>query len=100
MKREEQKIENTWSIDEIYINDNQINEIKNEIIKKVDEIARLKGQITKNIDTLHSIFEMDDYIVMKALIFPYINVLWLGVVVMVIGFFLSFYNRKTKKEVK
>jgi len=42
----------------------------------------------------------DDYIVMKALIFPYINVLWLGVVVMVIGFFLSFYNRKTKKEVK
>jgi cytochrome c-type biogenesis protein CcmF len=37
---------------------------------------------------------------MKALIFPYINVLWLGVVVMVIGFFLSFYNRKTKKEVK
>ena len=65
MKREEQKIENTWSIDEIYINDNQINEIKNEIIKKVDEIVRLKGQITKNIDTLHSVFEMDDYIGMK-----------------------------------
>jgi cytochrome c-type biogenesis protein CcmF len=31
----------------------------------------------------------DDYIVLKALVFPYINVLWLGVVVMVFGFFIS-----------
>ena len=40
----------------------------------------------------------DDYIVLKAILFPYINVLWLGIVVMVIGFFLSMYNRITKKE--
>lgn len=39
-----------------------------------------------------------DYIVMKAMIFPYINVLWLGVMVMVIGFFISMWNRITKKE--
>jgi cytochrome c-type biogenesis protein CcmF len=31
----------------------------------------------------------DDYIVLKALVFPYINVLWLGVVIMVIGFLIS-----------
>ena len=31
----------------------------------------------------------DDYIVLKALVFPYINVLWLGVLVMVFGFFIS-----------
>jgi cytochrome c-type biogenesis protein CcmF len=31
----------------------------------------------------------DDYIVLKALVFPYINVLWIGVVVMVFGFFVS-----------
>ncbi len=40
----------------------------------------------------------DDYIVMKALVFPYINVLWLGIVVMVLGFFISIWNRLTKKE--
>lgn len=40
----------------------------------------------------------EDYIVMKALVFPYINLLWLGIVVMVIGFFVSMGNRITKKE--
>jgi len=40
----------------------------------------------------------EDYIVMKALLFPYINVLWLGIIVMVIGFFLSMANRITKKK--
>jgi cytochrome c-type biogenesis protein CcmF len=38
-----------------------------------------------------------DYIVMKALLFPFINVLWLGIVVMVFGFFVSMWNRITKK---
>ncbi len=32
---------------------------------------------------------MDDFIVLKALVFPYINVLWLGVIVMVLGFCIS-----------
>lgn len=40
----------------------------------------------------------ENYIVMKALVFPYINALWLGVITMVLGFFLSMYNRITKKE--
>lgn len=40
----------------------------------------------------------DDYIVMKALVFPFINVLWLGVIIMVFGFMLSVVHRITKKE--
>jgi len=40
----------------------------------------------------------DDYITLKALLFPYINVLWLGVVVMVLGFLLSMWNQLTKKK--
>ncbi len=40
----------------------------------------------------------DDYIVMKALIFPYINVLWLGIVVMTLGFFLTLHNRRRKSK--
>jgi len=42
---------------------------------------------------------MDDFIVLKALVFPYINVLWLGIVIMVFGFFISIgdaVNRKVK----
>ncbi len=40
----------------------------------------------------------DDYVVLKALVFPYINLLWLGIIVMFLGFLLSAYNRITKKE--
>lgn len=40
----------------------------------------------------------EDYVVMKAILFPYINVLWLGIIVMVCGFFISMANRITKKE--
>ncbi len=40
----------------------------------------------------------DEYVVLKAIVFPYINVLWLGIVTLVLGFMLSTYNRITKKE--
>jgi cytochrome c-type biogenesis protein CcmF len=40
----------------------------------------------------------NEYIVMKAILFPYINLLWLGIIVMVFGFFVSMWNRMTKKE--
>lgn len=36
----------------------------------------------------------DDWVVMKAIVFPYIRVLWLGVVIMVLGFFMSWYGRR------
>ncbi len=40
----------------------------------------------------------DDYIVLKAIVFPFINVLWLGIVVMMGGFLIAMWNRITKKE--
>lgn len=39
----------------------------------------------------------DDFIVLKALIFPYINVLWLGIVIMVFGFFISLGDALSRK---
>ncbi|HOZ52132.1 MAG TPA: cytochrome c biogenesis protein CcsA [Chitinophagaceae bacterium] len=40
---------------------------------------------------------MNDYVIMKAILFPYINVLWLGTVIMILGFLISLYKRiKTK----
>lgn len=40
----------------------------------------------------------EDYVVLKAFVFPYINVLWLGIVVMVLGFLLSTWNRMRSKQ--
>ena len=40
---------------------------------------------------------MNDYIIMKAILFPYINVLWIGTVIMIIGFLISMYKRFTIK---
>ncbi|SEW38642.1 cytochrome c-type biogenesis protein CcmF [Chitinophaga sp. YR573] len=34
-----------------------------------------------------------DYIVMKAFVFPFINVLWIGVLVMIAGFLMSIYQK-------
>jgi cytochrome c-type biogenesis protein CcmF len=42
----------------------------------------------------------DNAIVIKTLIFPYINLVWLGVILMVFGFFLTAVNRITKKDGK
>ena len=36
---------------------------------------------------------MNDYVIMKAILFPYINVLWLGTVIMILGFLLSLIKR-------
>lgn len=38
--------------------------------------------------------QQDDWIVLKAIEFPYIRVLWTGIVVMVIGFFVSWWARR------
>jgi cytochrome c-type biogenesis protein CcmF len=37
------------------------------------------------------------YITLKAYKFPYINVLWLGTIVMVIGFLMSMFYRVRRK---
>ncbi|MFT4062785.1 MAG: cytochrome c biogenesis protein CcsA [Edaphocola sp.] len=39
--------------------------------------------------------QQDDWIVMKAIVFPYIRILWLGIIVMVVGFFISWYGRRS-----
>ena len=38
--------------------------------------------------------EIQDYIIMKAIVFPYINLLWLGCLVMVIGLGIGVYRRQ------
>jgi cytochrome c-type biogenesis protein CcmF len=40
---------------------------------------------------------MDDYIIMKAILFPYINVLWIGTILMILGFLISLFKRIQSK---
>lgn len=41
-----------------------------------------------------------DYIVMKAFVFPFINMLWLGVLVMIVGFVMSIVQRVKANKTK
>jgi cytochrome c-type biogenesis protein CcmF len=41
--------------------------------------------------------EQRDYIIMKAIVFPFINLLWGGTIIMVIGFLFSIYQRLNRK---
>jgi cytochrome c-type biogenesis protein CcmF len=38
--------------------------------------------------------QQDDWIVMKAIVFPYIRILWLGIIIMVTGFFISWWSKR------
>jgi len=64
-------------------------------IPSMDLYTRFSSLIVKSKDSAQTEIMVrqtdpkDDYIVLKALVFPYINVLWLGVLVMVFGFFIS-----------
>lgn len=58
------------------------------IIVKTDSVTKEPMAATADL-MVKQTDPKDDYIVLKALVFPYINVLWLGVVIMVIGFLIS-----------
>jgi len=41
-----------------------------------------------------SVEERQDWIIMKAIVFPFINLLWLGIVMSILGFLISFIRRR------
>ncbi|MBS1773250.1 MAG: cytochrome c biogenesis protein CcsA [Bacteroidetes bacterium] len=84
-----------------YIRDKQYVDLVTDTLKDLDMYARVQhiNPETKTVDVqIKQDDPKDDFIVIKTLIFPYINLVWLGVIVMVLGFLLSLYNRLTKKE--
>jgi len=72
-------------------------------VNTMDLYARLGNIVVKSKDSasvemmVRQTNPYDDFIVLKTLEFPYINVLWIGVVVMVIGFFTSLLAQLRKK---
>ena len=95
-------------INPIYvIRDNKYVDLIEDTVKTMDLYTRLEHinvNVTNNDTTAAADIMVrqtdpnDDYIVLKALIFPYINVLWAGVVVMVFGFFISLGKLLSKKQ--
>ena len=55
-----------------------------------------KGNVSLNIAEHQS--NRKEFIVMRAIIFPAINILWLGCIVMAIGIFSSVYSYRRKKK--
>ncbi len=64
-------------------------------IKEMNVFARLDNIVVKSQDSAYAELKVrqtdpkDDFIVLKALVFPFINVLWIGVIIVVFGFFIS-----------
>jgi cytochrome c-type biogenesis protein CcmF len=83
------------------INESAYQNFKEDTLKSVGLYTRFV-KITPEDGTINLLVKekdpKDDYIVLKTLVFPYINLLWLGIIVMFCGFLLSAYNRITKKE--
>lgn len=42
--------------------------------------------------------QQEDYIVLKAVVFPFMNIIWLGAIIMSFGFIYSIYRRRKQKE--
>lgn len=82
-----------------YIRDNTENSIEADIADmdmtiKFDKIIPQEGKIKLSVIERST---PEDFIIMKAIVFPYINVLWLGSFVMVIGFGISFLHRRRER---
>ena len=83
-----------------YIRDNTENHVEatvpeRDMTIRFDKIIPEKGSIKI------TVFEKEkprDFIIMKAIVFPFINLLWLGCLLMFVGFMISLANRR--KELK
>jgi cytochrome c-type biogenesis protein CcmF len=83
--------------------------ITNDVVQPIDDMVKdlgLKFSFTKvnpeshqvEISVSESKRTAKDFIVMEAIVFPYINVLWMGCVIMVIGTILSIRQRIRKNR--
>jgi len=78
-----------------YIRENNVYNITDHVQElgltiKFANINPATGQASFEIEEKET---LPEYIIMKAIVFPFINVLWLGCITMVIGFFMSMIKR-------
>jgi cytochrome c-type biogenesis protein CcmF len=84
-----------------YIRNQVANFIDDTTAASIGAIVRLGGIITEENKADIQIKEIEqtkNWIVLKAILFPHINLVWLGTILMVIGFFLSMWRNANKKK--
>ncbi len=75
-------------------------------LQNMNLYARFENLVVKSMDSVSTEIMIkhpdpkDDFIVLKALVFPFINVLWLGVIIMVLGFFISLGDLLSRQLMK
>jgi cytochrome c-type biogenesis protein CcmF len=68
-------------------------------IKDIDLVFRFKDITQENFTIVVEIFEdRADFVIIKTVIFPYINLLWISMLVMLIGLWVSFRRRWRMKQ--
>lgn len=84
-----------------YIRDNQMNYIDDSSAASIGAVVRFANILTQENKADIKIQEVEQsksWIVLKAIVFPFINLVWLGTIIMVLGFWLSMYRNYTKKK--
>ena len=61
MKREEQKIENTWKMEDMYSSDQAMENDLDKALKMISEYNKYKDNVSKNKETLLEYLKFNDY---------------------------------------
>lgn len=94
---------NQYTAEPVYYIRNNTENYVDANIEEIETSIRFKQINPKDGTILLSVIERtkpQDFIIMKAVVFPYINILWIGCFVMVIGFIISMLRRMGEKDRK
>ena len=81
--------------------DEGVSELVNDKISELGLVFRLNKILPEKGEIILAIAEVkpeQDYIVMKAIVFPFINLVWLGTIMTVAGFLVSLARIFQKKK--
>jgi cytochrome c-type biogenesis protein CcmF len=84
-----------------YIRNQAVNFIDDTTAASVGAVVRLGGIVTEEDKANIQIKEIEQHkrwIVLKAIQFPHINLVWAGTILMVLGFLLSMWRSNAKKS--
>lgn len=77
---------------------NQIDDTTTESVGAVVRLAKIIPEENKAEIQIKEIEQVKPYIVLKAILFPHINLVWGGTILMILGFLLSMWRAITKKK--
>jgi cytochrome c-type biogenesis protein CcmF len=91
----------SYSANPVYLIKGNVPEMLTDSISEIGATFRIERILPEQQQIVIGIKEKDfdsDFIILKAIVFPYINVLWLGCFVMVAGFVISMLRRMKENK--